>query len=331
MYHAGTPPTAKEHILKEMTKDDSHLRILVCTLAFGMRVNCKKVHRVVYFGPPENIEAFVQEVGRAGRDGGHSVSVLLYNGLLSSRSSADMHSFINETKCRRKVLVEHFPSKQLFNCGKCMCCDLCAANCSCDNDQCNFLKAKFVEACEEAVSGRSRHCSAEQKNGLKELLVMYSNTCKEISTKYHAVSCPNIWLEFNNWQIEQVLRNCKFIFNLEDVLKYVEIWRVVHANHVITAIHRVFQDTEVNVDELYTIMDIDVEETGDLNSTWDDIREDSSLYTFNSRNASLISAEIEEMDKSGCCDEDVSEVFNSSVALHNFSDDLDNTAVDIVD
>jgi superfamily II DNA helicase RecQ len=43
IFHAGTPPLAKEHITKNLADKNGHLRILVCTIAFGMGVNCKKV------------------------------------------------------------------------------------------------------------------------------------------------------------------------------------------------------------------------------------------------------------------------------------------------
>ena len=50
-----------------MQKGDSCLRVLICTNAFGMGIDCKAVHNVVHWGPPEEIEAYVQEVGRGGR------------------------------------------------------------------------------------------------------------------------------------------------------------------------------------------------------------------------------------------------------------------------
>lgn len=53
----------KEHIIENMAKDDGHLRVVICTVAFGM-------------DHPR------QECGRAGRDGLPSSCILLFNGLL---------------------------------------------------------------------------------------------------------------------------------------------------------------------------------------------------------------------------------------------------------
>ena len=69
MYHAGTPSSVKEHVTQLMSEDCGHLRILIATVAFGMGINCKEVRRTIHFGPSKNIEQYVQESGRAGRDG----------------------------------------------------------------------------------------------------------------------------------------------------------------------------------------------------------------------------------------------------------------------
>ena len=58
---------------------DSCLRVLICTVAFGMEVNCRNVNESIHFGAPKNIEFYVQESGRIGRDGTISISRILYS------------------------------------------------------------------------------------------------------------------------------------------------------------------------------------------------------------------------------------------------------------
>ena len=48
MYHAGTPASVKDHISKSMALDKGNVRVLICTVAFGMGVNFKKVRRVIH-------------------------------------------------------------------------------------------------------------------------------------------------------------------------------------------------------------------------------------------------------------------------------------------
>ena len=65
MFHAGTPESVKKHILCNMSQPNGHIWIVACTVAFGMGVDCKKVHHVIHFGPAKNLECYVQECGRA--------------------------------------------------------------------------------------------------------------------------------------------------------------------------------------------------------------------------------------------------------------------------
>ena len=81
MLRSCSPQSKKEHILASFQSDQGSIRILVATIAFGMGVDCKQVHRTVHFGPAKNVECYMQESGRAGRDGAQSTAFLLYQGM----------------------------------------------------------------------------------------------------------------------------------------------------------------------------------------------------------------------------------------------------------
>ena len=69
-YYTGcTQESVRNTILKQFSINDLCLRVIIATVAFGLGVNCSNVRRVIHFGVPENIETYVQQVGRAGRDG----------------------------------------------------------------------------------------------------------------------------------------------------------------------------------------------------------------------------------------------------------------------
>lgn len=55
----------KEAVLTAFQREDSWVRVLVATIAFGMGVDCKGVHHTVHFGPSKNIEAYILETGQA--------------------------------------------------------------------------------------------------------------------------------------------------------------------------------------------------------------------------------------------------------------------------
>ena len=66
-YHAGLPAGDRKRIqLAFMT---GRLRIVVATVAFGMGLNKSDVRAIIHYNVPKSFESYVQEIGRAGRDG----------------------------------------------------------------------------------------------------------------------------------------------------------------------------------------------------------------------------------------------------------------------
>lgn len=76
-YHAGLDPAERE--TKQLDWIHDKVRIMVSTNAFGMGIDKPDVRIVVHMDLPDNLEAYFQEAGRAGRDGKKSYAVLLYN------------------------------------------------------------------------------------------------------------------------------------------------------------------------------------------------------------------------------------------------------------
>jgi ATP-dependent DNA helicase RecQ len=79
VYHAGLSPAARD--LAQRAFAGGSAEIVVATNAFGMGIDRADVRAVIHLGPPGSIEAYYQEVGRAGRDGADALGLLL----LSSR------------------------------------------------------------------------------------------------------------------------------------------------------------------------------------------------------------------------------------------------------
>lgn len=95
-YHAGIEAAEKEKRQSEWLK--GRFQVMVATNAFGMGIDKADVRFVVHTSPPQNLENYVQEAGRAGRDGEESWAILLWNTRMVEHAS--------------KELEERFPPKE---------------------------------------------------------------------------------------------------------------------------------------------------------------------------------------------------------------------------
>lgn len=66
-YHAGLPASRRRTIQNAFMSGD--LKVVVATIAFGMGINKSDIRGIIHYNMPKSFESFVQEVGRAGRDG----------------------------------------------------------------------------------------------------------------------------------------------------------------------------------------------------------------------------------------------------------------------
>ena len=141
MYTHCTHQTVKDKILTLFTSSSS-LRIVIATVAFGMGIDCPDVREVIHWGVPEDAETYVQETGRAGRDGLPSCALLFPLSMKKQTSKLMRKYCTNEESCCRKLLLfSDFDGCTNITFGTCKCCDVCVWTvCVCGNcDKIFFL------------------------------------------------------------------------------------------------------------------------------------------------------------------------------------------------
>ncbi|MFD1018526.1 RecQ family ATP-dependent DNA helicase [Thalassobacillus hwangdonensis] len=75
-YHGGMDQT--DRLLIQQQFMNGELDVICCTSAFGMGINKKDIRMVIHFHLPSQLESYIQEIGRAGRDGHPCLSLLLF-------------------------------------------------------------------------------------------------------------------------------------------------------------------------------------------------------------------------------------------------------------
>jgi ATP-dependent DNA helicase RecQ len=141
-YHAGLDKAVRAERLEGFLEADA--AVMVATIAFGMGVDKPDVRYVIHADPPAAIEAYWQEIGRAGRDGEPAEGITLYGASdlswalrrietrdmdetvkqVQTRKVRQLYAMLNGASCRAAAVRRYFGEAGVRPCGQC---DVCVS------------------------------------------------------------------------------------------------------------------------------------------------------------------------------------------------------------
>lgn len=141
-YHAGLERNLRNQRLEQFLEADA--AVMVATIAFGMGVDKPDVRFVIHADPPASIEAYWQEIGRAGRDGMPAEGITLYGSAdmawalrrigerevdeavkqVQVRKVRQLYALLDGTSCRAAAVRRYFGEGGVDACGQC---DVCVS------------------------------------------------------------------------------------------------------------------------------------------------------------------------------------------------------------
>ncbi len=134
-YHAGMDATTRSRNQDMFLMED--VDVIVATIAFGMGIDKPDVRFVIHYDIPKSLEAYYQETGRGGRDGGEGRCIAFYSykdiqkleKFMQGKPVAEQEigrqllletvSYAESAVCRPKVLLNYFGEVMQENCGNC--------------------------------------------------------------------------------------------------------------------------------------------------------------------------------------------------------------------
>lgn len=97
-----------------------------------MGIDCPNIRQIIHWNPPSDMEAYIQETGRAGRDGMLAYATLYYSNkdiALPFMNSSMVAYCRNNNTSRRELLFGDFDYVHDQSIPGCKCCNLCAMVC----------------------------------------------------------------------------------------------------------------------------------------------------------------------------------------------------------
>ncbi|MEM0577325.1 DNA helicase RecQ [Flavobacterium polysaccharolyticum] len=233
-YHAGLDNQIRSTVQDAFINDEC--QVVCATIAFGMGIDKSNVRWVIHYNLPKNIEGYYQEIGRAGRDGLPSETILFesYGDMIQLQKFASegsnaqvqlsklerMKQYADALSCRRKILLSYFGELVTENCGNC---DIC-------KNPPAFFDGTIIA--QKALSAIARLKESEALAVIVDFLRGSKNASifdKEYQyLKTYGIGIDISWYDWNQYIIQLInLGFCEIAFHQQNKIKLTSLAKKV--------------------------------------------------------------------------------------------------------
>jgi ATP-dependent DNA helicase RecQ len=233
-YHAGLDNTIRAKTQDDFINDDC--QVVCATIAFGMGIDKSNVRWVIHYNLPKNIEGYYQEIGRAGRDGLPSETILFesYGDVIQLQKFASqglnaevqlaklerMKQYADALSCRRKILLSYFGELVTENCGNC---DICKNPPAFFNG--TIIAQKALSAIMRLQESEPLAVIVDFLRGSKNAYI-FENEYQNLKT--YGIAADISWYDWNQYIIQLINQGyCEIAFHQQNKIRLTTLAREV--------------------------------------------------------------------------------------------------------
>jgi len=252
MVHSSTSQEIKEYVESSLCNPESKLKVVFATklLGLGIDIYC---NTIVHYGPPNSMDDYLQQIGRAGRNGEQSHAILLYNrNQLRNVEQSVMNLLKNPNlQCLRKIALNDFAKGDNEPLTPHSCCITCAKTCCCDECPLFFSPYELYEKASDDDEDEVLKRPVDEQVTLNVKMSLYELKDKLDKSMLHdgsSYSKPEILHGLSLDMIDNIVSKLDYIFSVDDLVTQCDFSVYETAPHVIEVLCEFLSDVDPNTD-----------------------------------------------------------------------------------
>ena len=253
MVHSSTPQHIKEHVENALCDPKSNMRVVFAAklLGLGLDVQC---NTIVHYGPPNSMDDYLQQIGRAGRNGEQAHAVMLYNSHQLRNVEPSVLNFVKnpDKECLRKESLKDFAKNHNDKevAADHRCCSVCSQKCNCSECP-SYLSLCEIYKQDEKQADESQRRNVDESVALDIRVRLYEIKGKLDKKVIHdglSYTKPDLIHGHSVHVIDKIISKLEVIFSVDDLITQCDFFIYETATEIIKIISEVIPDVDSNTD-----------------------------------------------------------------------------------